>query len=211
MNQLKKLHFFLLLILLTSCGPTIYKAQGFEESKSKVKLLAILPYNVLIDTKRLPKNIKLETLANAQKKTGFDMQSKCYTWFLQKQEKYTVSFQDVDRTNALLTQANIDYEKLSSTDKGELCKLLGVDAVISGKASLSKPMSEGGAIVLAVLVGSYGATNSTAVTLTIHDSGSNLLWKYDYVASGGVGSPSENLTRQLMKSASRKFPYKIKK
>lgn len=80
--------------------------------------------------------------------------------------------------------------------------------MISGKATLSKPMSEGGAIAMTFLVGFGGATNKTSVTLVMHDTKSRLLWKYDYEESGGIGSNSESLTKGLMKNASKKFPYK---
>ena len=194
--------------LLSSCGPTIYKSAELEGSKRQVRTVAILPFLVSIDSRRLPKGITIETLKESQQKTGYDIQNASYTWFLQRQNHYTVTFQDVDKTNALLKKANITYDSISLQDKGEICKLLGVDAVISGKAILSKPMSEGGAIALTVLVGFGGATNKTSVALSIHNTKSDLLWKYDYDESGGIGSNSERLTKALMKNASKKFPYK---
>lgn len=112
-----------------------------------------MPFDVSIDTKRLPKGTTIETLKESEQKTGYDIQSKAYSWFLQRNKDYTVTFQDVDRTNALLKKANISYDDIALQDKAELCKLLGVDGIISGKATMSKPMSEGGAIATAVLLG----------------------------------------------------------
>lgn len=210
MKNLLTLSFLILLISLTSCGPTIYKSADFDDSKSSVKTLAILPFNVSIDSKRLPKGTTIETLKDSQEKTGYDIQSNAYTWFLQRQKNYTTTFQDIDRTNALLKKSNITFDNIALQDKGELCRMLGVDGIISGKASMSKPMSEGGAIAAAVLIGGLGATNKTATSLTIHDTKGSLLWKYDYEASGSLGSSAESLTKALMKNASKKFPYKIK-
>ncbi len=203
--------FCLLLLLLSACGPTIYKANNFESSKQTVKTLAILPFDVSLEGKRLPKGTTPETMKQTMQKTGYDIQNNAYTWLLQRQKNYSVTFQDVDKTNVLLKKANIQYDDLSSQDKGDLCKLLNVDAVISGKAVMSRPMSEGAAIAVGVLVGAWGATNKTATSLAIHDVASNLLWKYDYEASGSVGSSAENLSRALMKNASKKFPYKTEK
>lgn len=199
---------FLILLLFASCGPTIYKADNFDSSISSTKSVAILPFNVSIDSKRLPKGTTIETLKESQLKTGYDIQSSSYSWFLKRQKDYTVTFQDVDKTNSLLKKANIDFENIPLQDKGELCKLLGVDAVITGKATMSKPMSEGAAVAVGVLVGAWGATNKTNTSLTIHDPAGKLLWKYDYAASGSVGSSAENLTNALMRNASKKFPYK---
>lgn len=136
------------------------------------------------------------------------MQNAAYTWLLQRQKEYTITFQDVDRTNALLKKAAINYENIAFQDKADLCKILGVDGIISGKATMSKPMSEGAAVAVGLLVGFWGSTNNTTTTLTIHDASGGLLWKYDYQSSGSVGSSSESLTKALMKNASKKFPYK---
>jgi len=197
-----------MLTILTACGPTIYKAANFDNSKTTIKTLAILPFNVSIDSKRLPKGTTIETLKESEEKIGYSIQSNSYTWFLQRQNNYSTSFQDIDKTNALLKKANITFNNIALQDKGELCKLLGVDGIISGKAAMSRPMSEGAAVAVGLLVGAWGATNKTSTSLTIHDTNGALLWKYDYEASGSVGSSAENLTKALMKNASKKFPYK---
>lgn len=200
--------FSFLMLLLSSCGPTIYKADNFSASKASIKTLAILPFSISIDSKRLPKGVTIETLKQSQEKSGYSMQNTVYTWFLKRHKEYSVEFQDIDKTNALLKKHNISYDNVMFTDKAEIAKLLGVDGVISGKSNMSKPMSEGAAVAVGLLVGAWGATNKTEVTLTIHDKNSKLQWKYDYQASGSVGSNSESLGNALMKNASKKFPYK---
>ena len=187
------------ILVLSSCGPTIYKASNFENSRNSIKTVAILPFLVSIDSKRLPKGMTIETLKESEQKTGYDMQNAAYTWLLHRQDEYSATFQDVDKTNALLKKANISFESLSLQDKGEICRLLNVDAVISGKAISSKPMSEGVAVTMTLLVGAAGPTNKTAVTLTIHNSSSKLHWKYDYDATGGLGSSPQQLTKGIKK------------
>ncbi len=211
MKTLKTLILLSLVVLLAACGPTIYKSAGFEDSKSSIKKLAILPFTVSIDSKKLPKGVTVENIMESQMKTGYDMQGVAYKWLLQREKNYTTQFQDVDKTNALLKKANITYDNLSTSEKGELATLLGVDGVISGRATLSKPMSEAGAIVVAVLIGGLGSTNKATTALTIHDTKSDLLWKYDYQASGSLGSNAESLTNALMRNASKKYPYKVSK
>ena len=67
------------------------------------------------------------------------------------------------------------------------------------------------AVALGVIFGVWGNTNQVNATLTIHDkTDSKLLWKYDYVASGSVGSSTESLSKALMRNASKKFPYQSK-
>ena len=138
-------------------------------------------------------------------------QQQLYMRFLERHKKgeYTVDFQDVDKTNALLTQAGITSKNLGSYTKEELRKILGVDALISGTIHRSQPMSTGTAIVVGVLFGAWGSTNKVDVAMNIHDAATgDLLWKYEHQASGSVGSSSEKLAASLMKNVSKKFPYK---
>lgn len=196
-------------LILSSCGPKIYQAGNFENSRNSIKTVAILPFLVSFKGKRLPKGVTIETQKKAEERRGYNMQCAAYTWLLKRQNKYTASFQDVDLTNASLEKANISYDSLSLMDKGELCRLLNVDAVISGKAISSKPTSEGAAFAMIVVLGGAGTTtNKTVLTLSIHNGNNDLLWTYDYTAAGGYGSTSKELTNALMKNASRKFPYK---
>ena len=201
-------------VVLLSCGPKIYKSSEFDSAFAKHKTVAILPAEV---TSRLrpneAKKVTAEQIEEQNEKTGYDIQDKMYSWFLRRSEKYkyTVTFQDVSRTNALLKQAGIDYKNMAAKDKVEIAKILGVDAVIQNRSSMDKPMSEGAAVALGLLVGVWGSTNNVQTTINIHDGKSgSLLWKYDYQASGTVGSSTTKLVDALMRNASKKFPYSAK-
>jgi hypothetical protein len=204
----------LLSVVLLSCGPKIYKSSEFDAAFAKHKTVAILPAEV---TSRLrpseAKKVTAEQIEEQNQKTGYDIQDKMYSWFLRRSEKYkyTVTFQDVSRTNALLKKAGIDYKNLAAKDKVEIAQILGVDAVIQNRSSMDKPMSEGAAVALGLLVGVWGSTNNVQTTINIHDGKSgSLLWKYDYEASGTVGSSTTKLVDALMRNASKKFPYSEK-
>ena len=204
----------LIAFVFASCGPTIYKSTSFDTALSKHKTVAILPADV--STKLRPNEAKKaspEQIADMNEKTGFAIQDKMYSWFLRRSDKfqYTVTFQDVTRTNALLKQAGISYKDLAVKDRTELSILLGVDAVLQNRTSLDKPMSDGAAVAVGVIFGVWGSTNSAQTTINIHDGKSgNLLWKYDYQVSGSIGSSADNLVNALMRNASKKFPYSTK-
>jgi hypothetical protein len=211
MKPFKPFALFTFVRVLFSCGPTIYKAGSLDESKAVIKTIAILPLQVTFDNKRLPKGIKPETLKESQINTGYSIQSNAYSWLLKRKKRYTTEFQDIDKTNSIIKKAYLTYDDIVMHDKGDLCKLLGVDAVISGNAVMSKPMSEGAAVAVGLLIGYWGSTNSTDITLNLHDTKSDLLWKYDYSANGTVGSSTPGLTKALMRNASKKFPFKVEK
>ncbi len=203
----KSLTALLFALFVGGCAPTIYQANSFNAEKSKMKTLAILPFSATIDSKRLPKGATIETIKESQQQTGYDLQSNVYSAFLQKQNGYSVEFQDIDKTNALLKKAGITYEDIVLKEKSELCTILGVTGIISGRISMSKPMSEAGAVAMAFMFGMGGSTNKADVALTIHQAEGKLLWKYDYAAKGSLGSSAESIAKGLMKNVSKKFPY----
>lgn len=215
-TMMKKPLFLTLLLatLLLSCGPKIYKSTEFDTAFAKHKTVAILPAEVTTQLRpNEAKKVTAEQIQQMTEKTGYDIQDKMYSWLLRRSEKfhYTVTFQDISRTNSLLKQAGISYANLSTTDKAELARILQVDAVMQDKARMDKPMSEGAAVAVGLLIGAWGATNKVETTINIHDGKSgNLLWKYDYEASGSVGSSSTKLVDALMRNASKKFPYQAK-
>lgn len=209
---MKKQHvlFLLLAFLMASCGPTIYVAKDFEKERKKHKIIAVLPFDVSITQKKLPKDVTPEMIRKQEEEVGYSLQGHVYTYFLKRQGDYTIKFQDVDKTNVALEKAGIAYQDLRKKGKDELCKILGVDVVLSGQAMMSRPMSEGAAWAVGIVFGVWGSTNEVNASVTIHDSNADLLWKYDHTYSGSVGSSSESLAKSLMKNVSKKFAYKKK-
>ncbi|MEO7049286.1 MAG: hypothetical protein ABI091_28540 [Ferruginibacter sp.] len=201
-------------IICFGCGPTIYKSQDFESKTASHKIVAILPAEVSISLRpNEMKKTSMEQLNASEEKTGLEIQDKMYTWFLKRSNKfkYTVTFQDISKTNAILLQNGIGYGDMRAKTKDELARLLNVDAVISTRADMKKPMSEGAAVAVGLLVGAWGSTNNIQTTISINEAKQgDLVWKYDYHADGSVGSSTTNLVNALMRNASKKFPYNDK-
>ena len=123
------------------------------------------------------------------------------------QGKLTQEILDVETTNAKLAQAGYPEKPMSPS---EICAVLGVDGIIGSNFGLTKPMSEGAAIALAVLGVGGSATNEVRVNLNIQDcSNKKLIWNYDHKYSGGVGSSPAKLIETLMREASNKMPYSM--
>lgn len=196
-------------VQLAACA-TVYTDENFETFQTTHKTVAILPFDVTIDRKKLPEDTDLEMIKDSEKEEQELFQKQLYTQFLNRYEKgkYTVKFQDIDETNVLMRRKGMDGENMADFTKAEIGQALGVDSVISGTIKRSKPMSTGAAIATTFLFG-FGATNKATVNMNIHDSESGtLLWSYDHEASGGLMSSAEGTAKSLMKNSAKKFPYK---
>ncbi len=208
---MNKIVFLAVIILLFSSCATVYNSAGLKTAEQKHQLIAILPFDVTVQYNKLPRNVTVEQIEENEHDLAFILQNQMYNRFLRKNDQFRIQFQDVDKTNMMLERNKIEVEQLKEFSADELARLLEVDAVISGKVITTKPMSTGAAIVVGVLFNVWGSTNTADVTVSLHDGNdSDLLWRFNHVYSGSVGSSPEQLTNAMMKPISRKFPYRIK-
>jgi hypothetical protein len=203
-----------LLVLLSSFAFTSYSQKQIFESPNLVseiklhKTVAVLPFEVKLTYRKQPKNFSAEANRNQEISMSKSIQSSMYTFLLRKREEYTVSFQEVDRTNILLKKAGI-ADKLDEYTKDEIAKILGVDAVVSGVFENEQSKSEAGAIASAILFGGLGGkTGSGSLTMAINNgSNGELLWRFFKTMDDGIGTSTDDLVEKMMRKVSRNFPY----
>lgn len=186
----------------------VYNSPKLKTEIQKHKIIAILPFQATITYKRPPKNFDAATNTADEQKLASNMQQGMYTYLLRKSGKYTVNFQDIERTNALLKQKGL-YEKMNEMTQDSICKALGVDAVIKSSYAFEKTSSDGGAIVKSVLFGSaFGKTANGLLTMQIYNGADgDLLWRFHKEMDEDVlGSPNQVMER-MMKKVARNFPY----
>ena len=194
-----------LTFLLQSCAKVFYTPDA-RTLASTHKIIAIVPPKVSIAARR---KVDGAALIEQQKTESINFQREMYSWMLKRKMQGTifVDIQDVETTNAKLAAAGFQDTKLLTP--ADLSKVLNVDGVLTSNYSLSKPMSEGAAIAMAVLVGWWAPTNEAVASLSIHDGGSEkMIWNFDHKMSSSLGSPAK-LVDELMRQASRKMPYFI--
>ena len=185
----------------------MYNAPNLKESLAKHKTVAILPFKVTIGYKRLPKGFDAEGNRLEEQKNGISMQQGMFTYLLRRADEYTVGFQDVERTNALLKKAGV-FDKIDETLQDSLCKILGVDAVIKCSYAYEKTGSEAGAIAKTLVFGVGGATASGDLTMQIYNgSDGNLLWRFYKQMNEGVFSSGNEMMERMMRKVARNFPY----
>lgn len=191
------------LVILSSCAKVFYSPDA-NVLAQKQRTIAIIPPTVSIAAN---KNINAETLTEQQKAESINFQKEMYSWMLKRkmQGKISQEIQQTEITNIRLKKAGYPETFLTPM---EICELLGVDGIMNSNYSLSKPMSEGAAVAIGVVFGSWGSTNKVAVTLDINDcSTKKLIYNYDHKFSGSVGSSPAKLVDEMMRDASKKMPY----
>jgi hypothetical protein len=184
-----------------------FSAPNLKEVISKAKTAAILPFNVTISYKKMPKGVSVENVKEEEKKEGPLMQQGMYTYLLRKADDYTVSFQDVDRTNALLKKAGL-YDNYNEILADSICKILGVDIIIKSNWNYAKTGSEAGAIASALLLGFSKGTGSGQLVMQIYDGKTGeLAWRMTKEMNEGTFSSANDLTERMMRKVGRNFPF----
>jgi hypothetical protein len=186
----------------------VFSSPKLESTIKTHKLVAILPFETTFAFKKQPKDFDPVANKAKEKAMGTSIQSSMYTFLLGKSSNYTVEFQDVEKTNILLKKAGMT-DKLSELTKDEIAKVLGVDAIISGKFESEQTKSEGGAIVTTILFGGLGSkTGSGALTMVINDGATgDMLWRLYKSMNDSVFTSTDELIDRMMRKVSRNFPY----
>jgi len=195
----------LTVVLLSSCAKIFYSPDA-RTLANKQQTIAIIPSKISIAASR---KVDAEAMKEQQKTESLNFQNEIYSWMLKRkmQGKITKEIQEIQTTNAKLKRAGYPENPLTTA---ELCEVLGVDGIMTSNFGLSKPMSDGAAIALGLLVGAWGSTNEVRATLSISDcENKKLIWNYEHKLSGGVGSSPSRIVDQLMRQASIKMPYVI--
>jgi hypothetical protein len=185
----------------------IFISPNMKSAIQKQKVVAILPLKVTISFKRMPKNYDAANNEAQEKEEGLNMQQGMFTYLLRKANDYSVTFQDVDRTNILLKQAGV-YDKLDLITPDSLCKILKVDGIIKAGYAYEKTGSEAGAIVLTLAIGYGGSVASGALTMEIYDgSDGSLLYRFYKEMNEGAFTSGNAMMERMMRKIARNFPY----
>jgi hypothetical protein len=137
----------LALCSMASCAK-IFSTPDAAVLAHKHQTVAIVPPKVAIAAR---KKVDAQAIQDQQRAESMNFQREMYSWLLKRkmQGKISPEIQDVETTNTLLRKAGYPDTPISP---GELCEILGVDGVITSNYAISKPMSEGGAVALGLLL-----------------------------------------------------------
>jgi hypothetical protein len=216
---MKKITLFLTCLFTTTLmlaqfegSKQIFESPKLVQLAAEHKTVAILPFKASISYKRLPKNFDAQTNRDEERKLGSSLQSGMYTYLLRKSDDYTVTVQDVERTNVLLKQNEV-FDRIDEMTPDALAKILGVDAVIKCAYAYEKTSSEGLAIAKTLLIGfGTGKVASGEMTMNVYNGADgDLLWRFYKEMNEDVMSSANAVMERMMRKVGRNFPYEIKK
>ena len=215
LKMMKRIFIFLVVssFFMNSFGQTnLYENPAFDSIATNHNIIAIVPFKTQVQLRpKQMKDVSTEQLHKMEMEEGMAIQSAMYSWFLKRKKRGklpTLDLQDPRTTTSILKQNGIDYDNITDYTPLDLAKLLNVDAVIMGEFETNKPMSEGASVVLGVLVGFFGTTNSATINMSIYNGLDGiLLWNYNKKVRGSIGSSPDDLINILMRKASRRMAY----
>ena len=186
----------------------VFTSPKMKSEVAKHKTVAVLPFNATIAYKRMPKNFDAEGNKAEEKALSTQLQQGMYTYLLRKSNDFTVTFQDVERTNTLLRKAGV-FDRLSEVTQDSICQILNVDAVIKCNYEYQKTGSEAGAIAKTVLLGSgFGKVASGSLTMQVYNgTDGDLLWRFYKEMNEDVTGSANLVMERMMRKVARNFPY----
>ena len=210
---MKKNLIYLLLFISVAlhAQKNIYESDKFDALSSEHEVLAIIPFLTNLELKDQISKTELKAL---EKKEGYAVQDALEIYFsrIKKKKKFSVEFQNIKNTNAILAKNDIDYDNIDVYTIKELCKILEVDGIISGNLDMNILLSKGIPDGFSFIDYLMGDSNYGRIGMKISDGQSGkLLWKYEKEINKKSGKNTNDLIDGMMKSATRKFPYEREK
>lgn len=198
---------FLFLYVSSYSQKNIYESSKFDDLSQSHEMLAIMPFLTHLD---LEDGVTKEELKQREEMEGYAVQNALETYFSKrkKKKKFSVDFQNIKNTNAILAQNNITYENIDVYTIKELSDILNVDGIISGNLDLNILLSKGIPDDFSFLDYFLGDANYGRIGIKISDGiTGKLLWKYEKEINKKSGRNTDDLIDRMMKLATRKFPY----
>ncbi|WP_162793797.1 hypothetical protein [Runella rosea] len=198
------------IIILAGCSRNSAPA-----TQGPAKTYAILPFDVTIEKNLQIKKTTPEMLRQQEERESLQYQSGVFQYMMERKKEFSVNFQDIDDTNTLLMRNGIVYEKGRSMTKAELCQLLQVDGILTGKyqrkENLDRNISRGLDLIARQTENFALSPKQGEATLSLslyNATEKRVVWTYQNDDWNSSYRSPEELAQKLMERAAKKFPYK---
>jgi hypothetical protein len=131
----------------------ITKSTDYKFQLKGHRQVAILPVQIRVVSKKLPKDTTYEQLRIRNEEMSKLFQVRMYESLYQSTEKNKtpVIIQPIDLTDSVLYRQNINSSNIDSQSLREMAILLGVDAVIYSQIDITYNISDGGSVAISVI------------------------------------------------------------
>ncbi|TRZ43762.1 hypothetical protein [Robertkochia solimangrovi] len=187
----------------------IYESSSFDELSKDHKTVAILPFKSRLELDNSD-HLSKEEIHEMEIIEAYEVQNALEHYFLKRDNRrsYRVNFQNVKNTNAILAKAGITPENLDIHTVHELCKILNVDALITGDISLNTLISQGVTDSFSFVDFFTGKSDYGRIAIKLSDGATGkLLWKYEKEINKKSGKNTNAIIESMMRQSTRKFPY----
>ncbi|WP_046757645.1 hypothetical protein [Kordia jejudonensis] len=214
---MKKLVVILLLLFVgiqqSNAQKKIYVSDTFEELSEDHQIIAILPFQAKLNLKAAQEKYSDAQLEKFEQQEGIAVQEALESYFLnrKRKKKLKINFQDINTTNRILKKEGITDENIDIYTPQELCKLLKVDAIISGSLTSRMLLSKEVDTSFDLITFLKGKSDYGKIIIKLSDkSTGKLLWRYEKIINRKSGKNTSAIIAKMMRQASRKFPYEEK-
>ena len=183
--------------LLGSCAPH-YVAPNFSAGyQSHTKTFAIAPIA----------NMSTDKEGGT---AGQAIREAIFYELTRKQDHYTVAIQDIAETDKRIHDASMSDSTASRLPAPDLCKLIGVDAVMKGSVTRYVKKGAVGQFATALLVGlAFAKGSEVKADVAIYDgTDGKLIWQHNIEKAGGLLSSPDGLRNAVGRTVAGKFPYR---
>ena len=190
----------------------VYEHPNMERMVAQHKKVAILPFNYELSVRNM-RRVTEEEIAQEEHQNRLEAQSQFYIYALRKLAKSesNVTFQSPTETIVLLERAGVDVDNIDGYLVGELCDILGVDAVVKGDIFSTRMMNQNLAMVVDIFTDINLRTGNSKARIEVIDKNEEIVWAYGKEINSGAYTNMSDLIRILMRKSARRFPYFKKK
>jgi hypothetical protein len=139
--MLKNQLLLLTCLFLFSCGTTNKTSVNSSNALAKHKNVAILPFEIRLGAKlHQADKFTEQEKEELRRYLSISLQEHLYDMLKKKQKRFpfTVNVQSAELTNYLLASKKVSFATVFGNDKKEICRILGVDAVIRTQSIIGK-------------------------------------------------------------------------
>ena len=214
---MKKIVAFIVLLVVgiqfSTAQKNIYESDAFEELSKDHKIIAVLPFQTTLNLKSDEKSYSDKQIKALEEEEGVAVQQALESYFLKRKQKkkLKIQFQDINTTNRLLKKAGVTMDNIDIYAPQELCKILKVDALISGSLVSRLLLSKEVDTSFNLITFLKGKSDYGKIIIKLSDEKTGkLLWRYEKTIDRKSGKNTQAIIDKMMRKATRKFPYEEK-